>query len=46
MADRPLRDVAKEIGIPVTTLHRLETGQGVDGSTLGAVLIWLMERTA
>jgi DNA-binding XRE family transcriptional regulator len=37
------RQVAKEIGINVSTLCRVENGEGMDGVTLAAILRWMTE---
>lgn len=42
MSDVSIRDLAKEVGISPATLHRIETGGAVDGSTLALLLIWLI----
>ena len=42
MSELSIRDAAAMIGIPATTMHRLESGDDVDGRTLIAVLTWLM----
>ena len=36
-------DVARDIGISVPTLYRLEKGKPVDGVTLAKVIIWLLK---
>jgi transcriptional regulator with XRE-family HTH domain len=42
MSELSIRDAAAMIGISATTMHRLESGDDVDGRTLIAVLTWLM----
>ncbi len=37
-----LREFASELGISAATLHRVEAGHYVDGSTLAKILTWLM----
>ncbi len=40
--ERTLEDVSGEIGISIVTLSRLELGRESDGSTVSAVLKWLL----
>jgi transcriptional regulator with XRE-family HTH domain len=35
-------NLANEIGISKSTLSRLESGEEMDGATLGKVLVWLL----
>ena len=37
-----IRDAAREIGIGVSTLSRIENGERMDGVTLSRLLTWLM----
>ena len=37
-----IRDAAREIGIGVSTLSRIENGETMDGVTLSRILTWLM----
>lgn len=39
-----VRDAAKEIGIPVATYHRVESGEMMGGEALAAVLRWALGR--
>lgn len=41
--DLTLMELAAEIGVGVSTLSRVETGDGMDGETLGKVLVWMMK---
>lgn len=41
-AKRNARDAARDIGISVATLYRLENGLPCDGSTLAKILQWLL----
>ena len=44
--DIGLREAAKDMGLTLATLQRLEAGDGgLDGRTLKTVLIWLMTDT-
>lgn len=43
MSELSQRETAKEIGINVSTLCRIENGEGMDGKTLAKVLVWLTE---
>jgi len=46
MSELSQRDLAKQIGLNVSTLCRIENGEGMDGKTLAKVLLWLMEEGA
>ena len=43
MSELSQRDLANQIGVNVSTLCRIENGEGMDGKTLAKVLGWLME---
>lgn len=38
-----IRDMAKELGVSHSTLSRLESGENMDGETLGRILQWMLE---
>jgi transcriptional regulator with XRE-family HTH domain len=40
--DRTLHEVSQEIGIPLSTLQRIETGKPWDSETMAAILFWLI----
>ena len=44
MAERGIRDVAKEIGTTPSTLSRIERGHNPDGETLAMILKWLLSK--
>jgi transcriptional regulator with XRE-family HTH domain len=45
--DKKAGELAKDIGIPIATLYRLEAGDTVpDGTTLAKVLTWSMGKPA
>jgi predicted transcriptional regulator len=44
MTGRPLRDVAKEIGINTSVLHAVEGGAACDSETLVTILCWMLDR--
>lgn len=37
-----LKEMAGRIGIPISTLSRIERGQSPDGKTLAAILKWAL----
>ena len=37
-----LRDLAKETGVPLSTISRMERGFDVDGATLAKILKWVL----
>lgn len=39
--DLTLREVSKDVGVPISTLARFEVGEPCDGKTLTAILLWL-----
>ena len=46
-SDLPLRSAAKQIGVTLPTLSRIERGEAMDGVTLAKILCWLVkEKTA
>ena len=38
-----LKEVSKDIGIPLPTLSRVEHGEAMDGKTLAKILAWATE---
>ncbi len=42
-SDVPLRELADEIGIPLSTLARVETGEECSGDTLAQIIVWLVK---
>jgi transcriptional regulator with XRE-family HTH domain len=42
MSERPLREVAAEMGIDHSALARIEQGQQISALNLAAILNWLM----
>jgi len=42
MADRSLREVARNMGMSAATLSRVERGEVMDGKTLASILRWLL----
>ena len=45
MSDFTLKDAAKEIGVTLSTLARIESGEMMDGETLAKILTWLISST-
>jgi transcriptional regulator with XRE-family HTH domain len=43
-SDLSLKEVAKDMGISLPTLSRLEHGHEIDGRTLLSVINWLMAK--
>ncbi len=46
MSELSQRDLAEQIGLNVSTICRIENGEGMDGKTLAKVLVWLTEEAA
>lgn len=44
--DIEVREAARMIGIPFTTLSRIERGFPMDGATLAKIVRWLLEARA
>ncbi len=40
-----IRDAAKQIGVSIATLSRIEHGHPMDGRTLGVIMTWLLQET-
>jgi transcriptional regulator with XRE-family HTH domain len=38
-----VRELAKEIGVPVSTLSRVENGHACDSRTLARILLWMLD---
>jgi len=42
--ERPVRDLAAEIGISASTLYRIEHGEAMDAVTFLTLLAWLTQK--
>jgi transcriptional regulator with XRE-family HTH domain len=42
MSDLTEREAAKELGVSLSTLSRIERGEAMDGVTLAKILAWLL----
>ena len=38
-----IRQVSKQIGLPISTLSRIENGQSMDGRSVARILTWMLE---